>query len=317
MKSSVKSVSPALAKEWLVRNVVNNRKLRPAWVTYLAEQMRAGNWHPTGDAVCFRVGDNALLNGQHRLHAVIRADISIKMLVVEDVTETAFLHMDRGAGRTISDVTGLSHSLASDAALLNAIMIGRAPVKRRATEEKLLAIADWWGPTHDLLLHGSQSQKAKSLYNSPARIAFGLRWATAIKPDDRSYIRDQWHAFIGSNAPDMSKATATIWKRMIQDAQTAGKKNDAVGRMNLLLAIYYGLDPARSDTAPHVRSNDDIYAEVREWVLQLEDAYRTNTPDGEHPYLFAAWNKGLRPGRKHAGRGRPPKVSEIQGDIHG
>lgn len=104
-RADVITVTPALAKEWLDRNV-HNRPIRKNKVVNYARDMRAGNWALNGEAVKFAV-DGVLLDGQHRLHAVVAADVPVQMLVVSGLANDTQTTMDSGVKRTTGDALGL------------------------------------------------------------------------------------------------------------------------------------------------------------------------------------------------------------------
>lgn len=82
MKAEIRLVTPSIAREWLKTNE-SNRTLRPQRVRQYANDMRAGKWNLTGQGITFGKDGN-LLDGQHRLHAIILSDTSVRMLVVTD-----------------------------------------------------------------------------------------------------------------------------------------------------------------------------------------------------------------------------------------
>jgi hypothetical protein len=98
-------VTPTLARAWLSQNSTN-RSLRKQLIRTYANEMLAGRWRITGEAIQFGT-DGRLLNGQHRLNAVIMADTPVTLLVVSGVDPGAQLVMDSGAKRTASDALGL------------------------------------------------------------------------------------------------------------------------------------------------------------------------------------------------------------------
>jgi len=79
MKAELKTVTPEMAAEWLKKNT-NNRKLSLALVDLISAEIKAGNWQQNGDAI--RFDNKALLDGQHRLHAIIKAGQPVDTLVV-------------------------------------------------------------------------------------------------------------------------------------------------------------------------------------------------------------------------------------------
>lgn len=102
---AVVKVTPAMAEEWLGRNV-HNRNIRQASVDAYARDMLAGNWHLTGEAVKF-AHDGTLLDGQHRLLAVLKAGITIEMFVANGIDPNAQRVMDTNAKRSSGDMLKL------------------------------------------------------------------------------------------------------------------------------------------------------------------------------------------------------------------
>ncbi|MBE7953583.1 hypothetical protein ILP86_04515 [Microbacterium sp. R1] len=98
-------VSPDLAQRWLGLNVAN-RDLKPHAIAAYARDMLAGRWALNGDAIRFSgdpTGPEKLLDGQNRLHAILRANITVKMLVMFGINESAQMTMDSGAKRSVAD----------------------------------------------------------------------------------------------------------------------------------------------------------------------------------------------------------------------
>lgn len=104
-KVSVVTVTPKDAARWLEANG-KNRSVRPRLVDAYARDMENGNWQLTGEAVKFAV-DGSLLDGQHRLAAVVASGCSVDMLVVRGLTHEAQEVMDSGAKRLAADALHL------------------------------------------------------------------------------------------------------------------------------------------------------------------------------------------------------------------
>lgn len=114
------NVTPDLAASWLNGNTVN-RKIREAAVNQYASDMIAGRWTLTNDAICFSP-EGLLLNGQHRLNAVVAADETVAMLVMRNVPVEVMGNMDAGIKRTGSDFFGF-HGETNTAALASALKL--------------------------------------------------------------------------------------------------------------------------------------------------------------------------------------------------
>lgn len=117
MKYNVLTVTPELAKLWLKDNT-RNRNLNDKLVQDYARQILAGEWRVNGEAIK-RAKDGTLLDGQHRLSAVILAGTPIEILVIEDLEPELQDTMDAGRKRTASDALAISGE--ANAAVLAAV----------------------------------------------------------------------------------------------------------------------------------------------------------------------------------------------------
>jgi hypothetical protein len=95
-------ITPDMAKRLLAHNKVN-RNLRTGKVNQYARDMEQGNWNLSNDAICI-APDGTLLNGQHRLNAVVKSGRTIAFLVIRNMPSDTMATMDSGAGRTPGDV---------------------------------------------------------------------------------------------------------------------------------------------------------------------------------------------------------------------
>jgi len=94
-------VTPKQAQAWLEGNV-DNRSLRENRVVHLAGVLQRGEWELTGDAIVFDT-DGTLLNGQHRLTAVVVSGVPARFLVLRGVPPKVQEVMDTGLSRTLGD----------------------------------------------------------------------------------------------------------------------------------------------------------------------------------------------------------------------
>jgi hypothetical protein len=102
MNITITTMSPRKAAG-LLRSNTGNRKLDGSRVRRYANEMTAGQWKLTGDPV--KVAPNGrLIDGQHRLEAVVASGVTVKMAVATDVPEDVFDVIDSGKNRTMGDV---------------------------------------------------------------------------------------------------------------------------------------------------------------------------------------------------------------------
>src|SRR5579884_3546217 len=72
-------VTPEIAREWLTHNV-KNRTLSEDSANALARDIKSGNWLTTHQGIAFN-DRNELMDGQHRLEAIIRANKAAILMV--------------------------------------------------------------------------------------------------------------------------------------------------------------------------------------------------------------------------------------------
>lgn len=78
----VVDVTPELAQSWLDTGK-SNRPVSESRVQKLTAQMQAGLWRLNHNGIAF-AKDGTLLDGLHRLHAVVRSGMTVPMIVVVD-----------------------------------------------------------------------------------------------------------------------------------------------------------------------------------------------------------------------------------------
>ena len=105
MKSEILMLTPQMAESFLEINT-SNRKVRPSHVKATAEAMRRGEWQLSPQGISIS-NEGVILDGQHRLKAVVLSGATVPMLVWRGVDQSTFAILDRGLGRTIADATRL------------------------------------------------------------------------------------------------------------------------------------------------------------------------------------------------------------------
>ena len=98
----MRTITPEKAQEYLLLNR-DNRALSDEHKQSIAKDIRAGNWMLNAQPICF-TGDPdqpdakkngvRLLNGQHRLHGCIEADMPIEVPIAKNIPEEAFATFD-------------------------------------------------------------------------------------------------------------------------------------------------------------------------------------------------------------------------------
>ena len=115
-------VTPIMAADWLANNFVN-RPLSDDTVDAYARDMTRGVWVSTHQGVAFNDRDH-LIDGQHRLRAIIKSGKTIRMMVtfglpsqIDGSEMTTMDAVDRGRTRSVADQLKIQHGLKNGSAI--------------------------------------------------------------------------------------------------------------------------------------------------------------------------------------------------------
>lgn len=127
MKTIVELITPEKALEYLSFNY-SNRTLRKTHVAALASEMKRGNFQCTHQGIAFN-DKGVLIDGQHRLHAVLLSKVSVELQVTRGVKapDHLSLKIDLSARRSASDLMMMSPKVASVLTVLARMMNGWQP----------------------------------------------------------------------------------------------------------------------------------------------------------------------------------------------
>jgi hypothetical protein len=106
METKQVTVTPEMAKLLLSQNS-NNRRLIQANVDFLASQIVKGDWKLTHQGIAVSKSGR-LLDGQHRLAAVIKAGAPVGMMLTTGLPDDIFDVLDTGRARRASDTLSIA-----------------------------------------------------------------------------------------------------------------------------------------------------------------------------------------------------------------
>lgn len=103
MQTYTVDVTPEMAKRWLEKHNHRNRSIRWRNVKLLAAEMQKGRFVTNGDPIRFDT-NRELLDGQHRLAAIVDSGVTLKnQLVVCNLDPDVMATIDTGAKRKLGD----------------------------------------------------------------------------------------------------------------------------------------------------------------------------------------------------------------------
>lgn len=134
MKVELKTITPQIAKK-LLENNSGNRPINAVHVEELVKEIKAGRWKVNGDMIRLSVSGR-ILDGQHRLTAIIKAGMTMQTWVGEGLDDDIFDTIDVGKRRSGGDTLGClgeknAYRLSAALILVDKYMTGR--VERGAT----------------------------------------------------------------------------------------------------------------------------------------------------------------------------------------
>lgn len=110
MKFDIETITPREARRLIDRTAAlgfNNRSIQKSRVEKLAHAIVTGQWQVTHQGIAIGA-DGGVLDGQHRLHAILLADQAIETLVARETDADTFTVLDTGAARTTADTLRIS-----------------------------------------------------------------------------------------------------------------------------------------------------------------------------------------------------------------
>ena len=111
MNIAKKLITPSYAKQLLESNT-KNRSVNEIIVNRYAKDIMEGNWkEDTGEAIKISK-TNVVLDGQHRLYAIVKANTSAYLHIITDLDDSVFDVLDTGKPRSAVDVfkiQGIKH----------------------------------------------------------------------------------------------------------------------------------------------------------------------------------------------------------------
>lgn len=95
-------ITPSIAKKYLEQNINNRRYSQPVLLRYTADMINNKWKQDTGE--CIKISKTGrILDGQHRLKAVILSNCSIYFYVATNIDDSVFDVLDTGKARNSSD----------------------------------------------------------------------------------------------------------------------------------------------------------------------------------------------------------------------
>lgn len=124
MFAQVVAITPALAAEWLKENHADNRGVTLNHIDGMAFDMEQPNgWRLTHEAIAFN-GAGKLINGQHRLMAIVKSGVTVKILVIWNNSSDIHDPIDLARRRSLKYITGRENNTNAALGCLRGLELG-------------------------------------------------------------------------------------------------------------------------------------------------------------------------------------------------
>lgn len=188
--TAVITVDPTTAEQLLEGNN-GNRRIAPGTVARYAAAMRNGDWMTSSEPIVFSPSGR-LLNGQHRLRAVVASGMPQRFLCMFGVDERVFSVMDRGKVRTLSDAHNVEKKLAEAARLLATIAYPNPASSAIVVDSDFLRMVKILESPH-AMLSTTTTTTAVFFSSAPARVAAMVR---ILAGEDPEWVCNMYRALV-------------------------------------------------------------------------------------------------------------------------
>lgn len=270
MQMQVEKITPELAAKYLKHNTDNYRKISKSKVQSYAAEMKAGKWQLNGEGITFDE-TGKLKNGQHRLAAIILANVPIDMTVIRGVADNVTIY-DTGMTRTTAQMAQASNC--GDITKLEC-SVGNAIVGRfdnRGTSKGILL--DW------LQKHCEELKRAYRLTGATGRKSLSSRTSCVLasymmlrSKEMKSYeIETFYKVFSSGNTvgtDGYEPSSALVARRMFEERYKGIATNGKTIREQTEILLYAMQDFSKSKKR---QLNYQIKEPLK--VLEMVDAIR-------------------------------------------
>ncbi len=225
------TVTPKKALHWLETANLRNRPVSQTHINNLARDMKNGNWNISHEGIAFDpLG--ILLDGQHRLWAVVEADQPVEMPVMFNVPSKALMIINRGKTRSVVDVLRLgnkdgyvtSHHTSTLRSMLGGLSCPPSLTAQETSEQLALH-----REAIDFAIRHLSSCNCRGICNATTRAVIARAWYSA---DHEALIRfcELLTSGIISNIPSATVLVSLRQYLMTQKGSSSAARREKYGR---------------------------------------------------------------------------------------
>ena len=210
------TVTPDQALNWLDNTNTRNRKLSEAYAERLARDISQGRWLLTHEGIAFDP-HGVLLDGQHRLWAIVLADKPVQMYVWFDVTSDALMAINNGKSRSTVDILrlagGCGNVTGPQMATLRAMLTGYGPSITLTSSEAARAYGLHRKAIEFALDQLPRLSRAKGVPKATTRAVIARAWYSA----NRSRLASFCEMLISGMITDSNSSAILLLRQYLMD----------------------------------------------------------------------------------------------------
>lgn len=241
--SSVETITPEIAREWLEWTAQciaentgqRNRPIKSKLIAFLSDEIKGGRWRLNGESIVLDM-DDMVIDGQHRLLAIIRSGITVQSVVVRGVDKSLFATIDSGVRRTAADTLACDGNIANPghiAAMVNGLDRYLNGSKARSNATMVLATARALPSLHPCY------NLAQCIYRSRGTIYTSTWVGTAMYMCGRSYGWDAMLAFFKAIEQmafgDGTSIAAQLDRHLAKNASVPGRETRQIAALSWII----------------------------------------------------------------------------------
>lgn len=263
--ASFEVITPQIAQRYLEKNT-SNRELRPAVVRRYANAMLNGLWEETHQGIAFNK-EGVLIDGQHRLSAIVMSGVTQKFLVARGVEHKASIAIDVHAKRNFADTLSASRGESVNKRIIAVI---RAMVEL-STSRLCLSVEELNDTFYDEYREAAEwgaegtAHGVKGLSSAPVLAAFAVAWFYVDDLDRVMWCKD---ILYGRSIPtcEGDRAALTLRENLIKAGRMNSSSSD---RRELFFKTQKTID-AFSKSQPLKKAQS--YGAV--WAIPVDESRR-------------------------------------------
>lgn len=220
MKTQIVQITPKLAQQYLCHNA-DNRILRDKAIDRIADDMKNGAFQLTHQGIAFDT-NGRLVDGQHRLQAIVRSGATVPMLVSEGVDPKTFSVLDQNIKRSPADILNCNKRVAEVVSTAARYFTGDSTPTPRDLQRVYVGV----GPLA-AELQASCGTNAVYFTSAAMKLAAILR---IFSGQNKEYVLDLYGKLARGEVAALPPVAEALMKMRLRGTVTSTNRNETLAR---------------------------------------------------------------------------------------